>query len=199
MMKKLLIAAVLLSASLAGPALADKAVKDASGTNFNMCTTTVSTTEVPCHQVKNAAGTTIDPATAQNQATANSSLSTIATNSAPGIYWNGATGAASALTGSAGATPTFTGAMRDSGVAAATFHPFAYFNAFFLTDQAATVYVDCSNDGATWYTCASNNLSAAVPIILQVPVMTRYHRARITTASTTAETYLWVNTSYSGA
>lgn len=79
-MKKLLIVALMALACAPSPVLADKAVKDASGTNFNLCTTTASTTEIPCHQVKNSSGTTIDPATAGNQSTGNTSLATIATN-----------------------------------------------------------------------------------------------------------------------
>lgn len=110
------------------------------------------------------------------------------------IFWNGATGSGSALAGSA----TFTGASRDVGVAAATLTNQAYFNAFFYADQAGTAYVDCSNDNSTWYVCATNALTASTPLILTVPVMTRYHRARLVNGSS-AETYLWVNTSYTGA
>jgi hypothetical protein len=110
------------------------------------------------------------------------------------IFWNGATGAGSALTGSA----TFTGASRDSGYAAATYHQFGYFNAFYLTDQAGTARIDCSNDNSVWYTCATSAIVAATPLILQVPVMTRYERA-VVVNGTSAETYLYVNTSFTGA
>jgi hypothetical protein len=110
------------------------------------------------------------------------------------IFWNGATGAGSALTGSA----TFTGASRDSGYAAATYHQFGYFNAFYLTDQAGTARIDCSNDNSVWYTCATSAIVAATPLILQVPVMTRYERAVVVNGSS-AETYLYVNTSFTGA
>lgn len=79
-MKKLLIAALLLSSCLGSPAFADQVVKPATGSNFNTCTTLVSTTDITCVQLKTAAGTTIDPATSGNQSTANTSLSTIATN-----------------------------------------------------------------------------------------------------------------------
>jgi hypothetical protein len=111
------------------------------------------------------------------------------------IFWNGATGAGSALTGSA----TFTGASRDSGYAAATYHQFGYFNAFYLTDQAGTAFIDCSNDNfaTTNYVCATGSLTPGSPLILQVPVLTRYHRARVLNGATN-ETYLWVNSGYTG-
>jgi hypothetical protein len=107
------------------------------------------------------------------------------------IFWNGATGSGSALTGSA----TFTGTTRDSGYASGTYHQFSYFNAFFLTDQSGTALIECSNDSTTYYTCATAALTAATPLILQVPVLTRYHRAKVVNGST-AETYLWVNSGY---
>jgi hypothetical protein len=202
-MKKLLIAALLLSSCLGSPAFADQVVKPATGSNFNTCTTLISTTDITCVQLKTAAGTTIDPATSGNQATANTSLSTIATNTTGvataanqvnSIFYNGATGSGSALTGSA----TFTGVARDVGVASGSLHQFAYFNTFFLTDQAGTARIDCSNDNITWYTCATQPLVAASPMILTVPVMTRYHRAVVVNGAT-AETFLWVNSSYTEA
>lgn len=132
--------------------------------------------------------------TAAAQATGNTSLAAIAIATAPSVFANGATGAASALAGSG----TYTGASRDSGIAAGTQHGISYFNAFFLADQAGTARIDCSNDGITWYACATSSLTAATPLILSMPIMTRYHRAVVINGST-AETYLWVNTSYTGA
>jgi hypothetical protein len=118
------------------------------------------------------------------------------------IFWNGACASGcdvtSPLTGSGGATPTFTGLSRDSGYAKGTYHQFSYFSAFFLTDQAATAYIDCSNDNfvSSNYVCATGTVTAGTPLILQVPVLTRYHRARLTNTSATAETYLNVNSGY---
>ncbi|UAK23683.1 hypothetical protein [Sphingomonas nostoxanthinifaciens] len=59
-----LAAAVLVASA---PALADIQVKDATGATIATCSTAVSSTQVPCHQVKNAAGTTINPATSDKQ------------------------------------------------------------------------------------------------------------------------------------
>ena len=111
---------------------------------------------------------------------------------ATSVFWNDATGTPSALGGSA----TFTGTARDVGVAVGTKNGAAYFNASFLADQAGTAYVDASNDGTNWYNLASNAITAGSAVILTVPVMTRYHRARLVNGST-AETYLWINTAYS--
>lgn len=96
-----------------------------------------------------------------------------------------------ALTGSA----TFTGTARDVGVAAGTVTPYAYFSAFFLADQTGTASIEASNDNSTWYTAATASIIASTPLILQVPVMTRYHRAKVVNGST-AQTLLKVNDNY---
>lgn len=116
-----------------------------------------------------------------------------ATNQKPGIFWNGATGAASALAGSA----TFTGTARDVGVAAATAHNVTSFNASFYADQTGTASIEASNDNATWYTLASGALSASTPLMMTVPIVTRYFRAKLVNGGTD-ETVLWVNTSFTG-
>jgi hypothetical protein len=69
-MKKIAIIVALVAAatSLCEPAFADIVVKNGVGANVSTCSTTVGVTEVPCHQVKNAAGTTINPATSEKQA-----------------------------------------------------------------------------------------------------------------------------------
>lgn len=104
-------------------------------------------------------------------------------------YWNETT---TPLTGSA----TFTGTGRNAGDG--TKSAFAYFNAFALADQVGTLRIDCSNDNTTFYTCASAALTANTPAILQVPVMTRYHRAVVVNGATT-ETVLKVNSSYTAS
>jgi hypothetical protein len=118
----------------------------------------------------------------------------IPVNNSASIFWNGATGAGSALTASA----TFTGSSRDSGAASGAAQYYAYFNAFFSTDQAGTARIDGSNDNSTWYTVATSALAANTPLILSVPVLTRYHRAVVVNGSTN-QTFLWVNSSYTGA
>ena len=111
------------------------------------------------------------------------------------IFWNGGTGAGSALAASATYTDT---SARDSGYAVASYHQFGYFSAFFLTDQAGTASIECSNNNSVFYTCASAPLTAATPLTLQVPVLARYHRAKVVNGAT-AETYLWVNSGYTGS
>lgn len=107
-------------------------------------------------------------------------------------FFNGATGAGSALAGSA----TYTGAARDAGVSPT---PFAYFNCFFLADQAGTANAQGSNDNATWFdeTVSTQAVSANTPLILSVPVMTRYHRCKLVNGSS-AEGSLYVNSSFTG-
>lgn len=142
-------------------------------------------------------------ATAANQNTGNGALANIlaalgpvatAANQKPAMFWNGATGPASAL--AAGAV--FTGAARDVGVAAGAAHSLGYFNAFFLADQSSTAAIEASNDGVTWYALATAPLAAGSPLILNVPVMTRYHRAKVTNGSV-AQGLLWVNSAYAAA
>jgi hypothetical protein len=93
---------------------------------------------------------------------------------------------------------TFTGSARDVGVAAGAVVGVGYFNGFFLADQSGTARIDCSNDNATWYTGATAPLVASTPLILTVPVMTRYHRI-VLVNSTVAQSTLKINTSYTGS
>lgn len=117
-----------------------------------------------------------------------------AANQTPAIFWNEATGAGSALTGSA----TFTGTARDVGVAAGSGHGRSYFVATFAADQGGTANIQCSNDNSTWRTIATNALTAGSPLVLSVPITTRYYRAQVVNGSS-AETYLWVDDSFTGA
>jgi len=103
------------------------------------------------------------------------------------------------LTGSGGGTPSYTGVVRDSGAAPGTQVHYSYFNAAFYTDQPATVSILCSNDGTNFVTCASTSLVAGNMVIMTVPYMFRYYRTFIQNTSVTAETTLWVNSSFTGA
>jgi hypothetical protein len=96
------------------------------------------------------------------------------------------------------ATSTYTGSTRDTGVAAGTAEPYAYFNAFFLADQIGTAFVDGSNDGSTWFVAATSSLSISTPLALTVPVMFRYHRARFVNGATNQGSFV-VNSSYSAS
>lgn len=194
--KTILAAAALLATFLPVPAFsANLAIKDGNSVAQTLCALTMGDSSLAeCNVLVDTTATKIDPATKQLQETGNASLATIATGANASVFYNGATGSGSALAGSA----TFTGATRDSGIAAGAQHGISYFNSFFLADQAGTARIDCSNDGSTWYTCATAAMTAGTPLILSVPVMTRYHRAVVVNGSS-AETYLWVNSSYTGA
>ena len=115
----------------------------------------------------------------------------ISTSNLAGIFYQGTT---TPLTGAA----TYTGATRDTGIAAGTAQPYAYFNGFFFADQAGTATIECSNDNAAWTTCATSALTASTPLILTVPVMFRYHRTKLVNGAT-AEAVLVVNASYTAA
>lgn len=93
---------------------------------------------------------------------------------------------------------TFTGTARDAGVAANSSYWATYFNAFFLANQTGTAYIEASNDNTTWYTVATAPLALSVPLTLQVPVMTRYHRVKLVNGAT-AQTSVFVNSSYTAS
>jgi hypothetical protein len=95
------------------------------------------------------------------------------------------------------ANATYTGAARDSGMTAGAQGAYAYYNAFFLADQVGTASVECSNDSATWFICASSPVVAATPMILSVPVMFRYQRSKLVNGAT-AQTSFVSNSSYTG-
>ncbi len=104
------------------------------------------------------------------------------------LFWNETT---TPLT----STSTFTGTSRDVGQAAGTATIWSFFNAFFLADQAGTAYIEGSNDGTTWYVITTSALAINVPLSLAVPIMTRYHRAKLVNGSN-AQTNLKINTAY---
>lgn len=96
------------------------------------------------------------------------------------------------------ASTTYSGTARDVGVAAGTATPSTYFNAFFFADQIGTANVQCSNDGAAWRTIATAAIAVSTPLLLSVPVMTRYHRVQLVNGAT-LQTAVMVNSSYSGS
>jgi hypothetical protein len=97
-----------------------------------------------------------------------------------------------------GISATFTGTARDAGVAANASYWATYFNAFFLANQAGTAYIEGSNDNTTWYTIATAAIAVSVPLTLQVPVMTRYHRVKVVNGAV-AQTSFFVNSSYTAS
>lgn len=108
------------------------------------------------------------------------------------IFWNET---ATPLAASA----TFNGASRDTGVAPGAACMFGYFNAVVNADQVGTVSIQCSANGTTWVNATpAETLTADVAMILQVPVMSRYHRV-VVENSGTPQGALLVNSGYSAA
>ena len=107
------------------------------------------------------------------------------------IFWNETT---TPPTGSA----TFTGGSRDLGVAANNHSSYSFFNAFFIADQTGTASIEGSNDGTTWYTITTSALAVNTPLSLAVPVMTRYHRAKLVNGAA-AQSTLKINTAYTAS
>lgn len=94
---------------------------------------------------------------------------------------------------------TVVGTSRDTGVAAATFHRYTAFNAFAFADQAGTVRIEGSNDNTTWRRMTTDTAVAAnTPVILSVPVMTRYHRV-VYVNGASAQGAFMLNSSYTAA
>lgn len=113
-------------------------------------------------------------------------------------FWNEAgtpAGIGTALAGSG----TFTGVWRGPGVQAGQgISGLNYFNASFFADQAGNAYIDLSPDGTHFYTVTGAALSASTPLILTVPLLSNFVRARLVNGAT-PQTILWVNTSLTGA
>jgi hypothetical protein len=94
---------------------------------------------------------------------------------------------------------TVTGVMRDVAIAAAAVHRYSAFNAFAFADQAGTMRIECSNDNVTWRRMTVDTAVAAnTPVILSVPVMTRYHRV-VYVNGATIQTAFMLNTSYTAS
>lgn len=86
------------------------------------------------------------------------------------IYYNESTTAQAA-------SATVTGTSRDTAIAASSVQPYAKFNAFAFADQAGTMRIEVSNDNTTWRRATVDTAVAAnTPVVLTVPVLTRYHR-----------------------
>lgn len=97
------------------------------------------------------------------------------------------------------ANATVTGAARDVAIAAGAVHRYSKFSASAFADQAGTLRIECSNDNATWRRITADTAVAAnTPVILSVPVMTRYHRAVYVNGATLQGAFM-LNTSYTAA
>lgn len=110
----------------------------------------------------------------------------------PCVFWNEST---ASLAGSA----TFTGTTRDIGATSGSNGYYVSFNAFARADQAGTIRIEGSNNKTTWYAVTGDTAMAAnTPVILSVPVMTRYHRVVVVNGAT-AQTSFFCNSSYTAS
>lgn len=97
------------------------------------------------------------------------------------------------------ASATLTGTARDVGVVAAAAHRYSAFNAMAFADQAGTLRIEVSNDNVTWRRITADTpVAANTPVILSVPIMTRYHRA-VYVNGAAAQTAFMLNTSLTAA
>lgn len=97
------------------------------------------------------------------------------------------------------ASAVLTGTARDVGVAAAAAHRYSMFNAAAWADQPGSLKIQVSNDNVTWRDLTADTAVAAnTPVILSVPIMTRYHRAVFTNGAT-AQAAFMLNTSFTAA
>lgn len=98
-----------------------------------------------------------------------------------------------------GVSATFTGPTRDIGVAAGVPHRYSMFNAAAWADQAGTLRIEISNDNVTWRPIAADTaVAASTPVILSVPILSRYYRAVFVNGGV-AQTLFMLNTSLTAA
>lgn len=107
------------------------------------------------------------------------------------IFWNESVAAQIAAA-------TVTGVARDAGVAVATAHRYAKFNAFAYADQAGTLRIDVSTDNVTWRWAAAVALVAGDAKTLTIPVMARYSRAAYVNGATAQGAFM-LNTSFTAS
>lgn len=94
---------------------------------------------------------------------------------------------------------TYTGAARDTGADSGLPGRYSTFNAYILADQTGVARIECSNNGTTWGRMTTDQaLAVNAPLVLTVPVMSRYHRVVVVNGST-AQTSLRVNSAYTAA
>ncbi len=111
---------------------------------------------------------------------------------ADNMFWNESFAAQAAAA-------TVTGATRDAGVAVAIAHRYAKFNAFAFADQAGTMRIEVSVDNVTWRRATIDTAVAAnTPVLLTIPVFSRYHRAVFINGAT-LQTAFMLNTSFTAS
>lgn len=93
------------------------------------------------------------------------------------------------------ASAVFNGGSRDSGTVTGGITPYSRFGGFILASQPGTLRIEGSDDGATWYTVASQAVVAATALDVSVPARTRYHRVAFTNGAT-PQTSIRINSGY---
>jgi len=110
----------------------------------------------------------------------------------PCVFWNESTA-------SLAASGTLTGTTRDASATSGVNGTFGSFNAFARADQAGTVRIEGSNNKTLWYAVTADVAMAAnTPVILTVPVMTRYHRVVVVNGAT-PQTSFFCNSGYTAS
>jgi hypothetical protein len=140
---------------------------------------------IPTHAVSQSGTWTVQPGSTAN------TTPWLVTNRA-NVFYNEST---TALAASA----TFTGTARDVAIAAGSVQPYAAFNATVFADQAGNIRIEMSNDNTTWRRATSDTAVAAnSPVILSVPVVTRYYRVVYVNGATLQGAFM-LNSSYTAA
>lgn len=121
-----------------------------------------------------------------------SSSGSLVAASADNIFYNDSSTAQAA-------SATLTGSSRDVGAAASANHRYSAFNVMAFADQAGTLRIEVSNDNSTWRRATADTAVAAnTPVIMSIPVMTRYHRA-VYVNGATAQGAFMLNTSFTAS
>lgn len=121
-----------------------------------------------------------------------SSSGSLVAASADNIFYNDSSTAQAA-------SATLTGSSRDVGAAASANHRYSAFNAMAFADVAGTMRIEVSNDNSTWRRATADTAVAAnTPVILSIPVMTRYHRV-VYVNGATAQGAFMLNTSFTAS
>lgn len=99
-----------------------------------------------------------------------------------------------------GVGAVYTGVARDSGISAGQLADYAYFSAFAISDQAGTMRIEVSLDGATnWRRCTLDTVVALnTPVFLKVQLMARYFRVVYTNGGT-IQGFFMLNSTFTGS
>jgi len=94
---------------------------------------------------------------------------------------------------------TTSGTGRDSGIAAGLLADYSFFSAFAISDQAGTMRIECSNDGATWRRATADTaVGVNTPVFLKCQMMTRFWRVVYTNGGT-VQGFFMLNSCFTGS